>query len=89
VQDVAVTILARGHISLPGVRGARFDPSRPTEPAGYTCAVTGSGYGEADTGCQVKEGRVVSQGIKPGKQLQAGTKVPPVVPRGARKPSGG
>jgi hypothetical protein len=37
-------------ISLPGVRGARFDPSRPTEPAGYDCGVTGSVYGEADTG---------------------------------------
>jgi hypothetical protein len=37
-------------ISLPGARGVRFDPSRPTEPAGYTCAVTGGVYGEADTG---------------------------------------
>jgi hypothetical protein len=37
-------------ISLPGARGARFDPSRPTEPAGYDCAVTNSVYGEADTG---------------------------------------
>jgi hypothetical protein len=192
-------------ISLPGVRGARFDPSRPTEPAGYNCAVTGSVYGEADTGflcssggeasgagqtfpsavtvhllladcwappvqgsaqpavadgwtlpfdpgtapdatfqlfgdpgCQagynsplverdktdctvpglasytlamaalklsragcsrgkvryvnsakVKKGRVISQGIKPGKYLQAGTKVPLVVSLGARKPPRG
>ena len=37
-------------ISLPGVRGARFDPSRPTEPTGYECALTSSVYGEADTG---------------------------------------
>jgi hypothetical protein len=37
-------------ISLPGVGGARFDPSRPTEPAGYDCRLTSSAYGEADTG---------------------------------------
>lgn len=37
-------------ISLPGARGARFDPARPTEPAGYDCSVTNSVYGEAGAG---------------------------------------
>jgi hypothetical protein len=37
-------------ISLPGVQGARFDPARPTEPAGYDCRLTSSAYGEANTG---------------------------------------
>jgi beta-lactam-binding protein with PASTA domain len=38
---------------------------------------------------KVKKGRVISQGIKPGKHLQAGTKVPLVVSLGARKPPRG
>src|SRR4051794_13688290 len=36
-------------VSLPGIK-ARLDPSLPIEPAGYTCHVTTSSYGEADTG---------------------------------------
>ena len=50
-------------VSLPGSR-AQLDTANPAEPAGYTCSVTNSAYGESATGflCST-DGQAVEQGF--------------------------